>query len=160
MLEPNSNGEIVYEDQGSFSNDTGIELDIIQLCKKCNAPGFTDGRRINWTIFKPWYEQHKDLLLSINLSDYNESKTRLMTAKADREEIKLAEDKRNTLNKTDVISFLKSISAAQSNLLISKLSQELPPKLLGLDVDKMRLVMIDTAYEIINIMKEPIDKWK
>jgi hypothetical protein len=149
-----------YLSQDVLSNELDIPKGLLRLAKKSGCPGFEASGRIHWDVAEPWFNQHRVELedeLEDNLLKW---KTRKTKAEAITAEMELEELKEKYVDKEEAKAFLKQIASATKAVLKSKLTQELPPRLLGLGITEMSLVMDSVVQEICNLFQAPIDKWK
>ena len=159
----------VFTSQKQCSQVLGIPIDILKKARRHpDAVGGINGMMVSGQIYSdrliPWLEKHKEELSQQTSTDNKEGsltywKTVLTKAKALVAEIELEEAQRNSLNLQDTKALLKKISTAQSAMLISKLVHETPPRLLGLDITKMSVVMQQVAREVCELFQNEIDKW-
>jgi hypothetical protein len=147
------------------SKATGIPIGVLQTAKLHpdsvhGVNGFHQSGRIYWEKLEPWLEQHKEELETLSEESLAHWKTRKTKADALIAEIELDEAKKKTCSKEEVRALLKKISSAQMAMLKARLTQELPPKLLGLSVTEIGVIMERTVREVCQVFQGEIDKWQ
>lgn len=146
----------------------GIPEEHLTAARHLGAEGFVN-HRIHWDKFGPWYEKNKAVveqyLAETQQIDGDDDRGKLLREKARKEkyladiaEIEALERKRKTLNKEEVIAFIKSIANSQSILLRNQ-SQELPHKLLGKNITEMGVILNNSFQDICSKIQQGIEKW-
>ena len=142
---------IIYGSQEECAEREGVGKYIIRLAKNKGAPGF-QGTRVCWDILKPWLDKHKEELSEETGNSLLKWKTKKEKHLANLAEIQEAEARNKYLLKNEVESQVKAIALAQKALLKSKLTGELPSKLLGLSITDMSIILEATVNEICRLM--------
>ena len=145
----------IYTSMKKLSLDKGVPVPVLKAARDANAPGFAANGRLDWTLIAPWLADHSEELV---LEDTPESltvwKTRLIKAQAERAELELDKTRGNYVLKSEVLELIAAIAIAQKNLLKTRLTQELPPKLYGLKVDEIIGVMEGAVKEVCQLMQD------
>lgn len=152
MTEETEPQRIVYDTLTQCSAETKVPKKILRLAKARGAPGFR-GHYVDWHLLGPWIEDNINVLQ--DESDDNLTKWKTKKAKADAlmAEIQLDELRQKYLNRDEVEAQITAIALAQKNLLKSKLTQELPPRLLGMSVTEISVEMERSLNEICKLME-------
>lgn len=141
-----------------------IPIAHVKACKLLNAPGCDSSNRYHWNILGPWYTANKSKVeeyLSkekISKDDNGEWKKRKERAQALIAEIELKEMQCKSLDKDKVIALIKSIASSQS-IMLRNLSDTLPHKLLGQDINKIQSILRDEYNNVCQLFQRPLDEW-
>jgi hypothetical protein len=142
----------VYTSLKQCSTKTKIPYGILKAAK--NHPdqkGFTPDGRIYWTDAEPFIQAHYDELENDEMEKW---KLRKLMSATRQEEIKEAKLKGETIDRIEAEAQLKAISIGMCNILKSKLTQEMPSRLLGMDVVSMSIEGEKIVNEIVDLMKQ------
>ena len=142
----------IYSTMAYCSADTGVPKSVLRLAKTKGAPGFI-GYRIDWNQLKPWLDLHGKELEEEATDNLQAWKTRKTKADALMAEIQLDELKEKYLIKEEVMAQVKAVALAQKNILKSKLCNELPPRLLGMNVTDISIEMDKVLKEVCLLME-------
>lgn len=142
-----------------------IPIEHVNVLKALGCNGCSTTGRYYLKEIKAWYEVNKGIVeeyLKDNEiedgGDIGQYKARLIKARALSEEIDLREKQGKTLDKEQVISFLKTIAGSQA-IMLRNMAQELPHKILGKNITEIQ-IELQKSYDIIcNKFKESLDKW-
>ncbi len=146
-------GILIYSSISQCAASQGISKTVIRAAKAKGAPGFI-GHRVNWTLLKPWMDEHKSALDVEDIDNYQKWRTKRERHEANIAEIKELEARGKFLLKEEVESQIKAIALAQKAILKSRLTQELPPKLLGLSVTEIGVIMDECVHDICRLMEQ------
>lgn len=138
----------------AFSASSNIPLDIVRVAKAMGCPGFEHNGKCYGDIIIPWITEHMDELEASNEDDIKHWKMRLVRAQALNEELKLEESKQNYISKKEVAQMIKNVAMSQKSILKARLTQELPQKLVGLDVPKITQLMDDLLVDVCKLMEK------
>jgi len=146
----------VYTSLKQCTQATGIPLGILKAAKyHPMQKGFRPNNRIYWDEAKPFIDAHlAELQESVEDDSLLKWKTKKTKAEAFLAEIELDEAKKKYLLKEEVESQLKAIALAQKTILKAKLTQELPARLLGMDVVSMSVEMEVVLNEVCKLMEQ------
>lgn len=143
-----------------------IPVDHVKVIKKLGCPAAASTGRYYIKELSKWYEQNKDAVIEF-LEDDNKNgsseglgywKERKEKANAIIAEITQKELELRTLDKDEIIAWLKQVSGSQA-ILLRSMSQNLPHKLLGKNITELQ-VELSTAYDVVcNVFKKELDKW-
>ena len=144
----------IYTSLKQCSQATGIAMGVLKAAK-CHPlqQGFKPNNRIYWAEAQPFVEQHLAELQEGVDDSLLKWKTKKAKADAFLAEIELDEAKKKYLLKEDVEAQIKAIALAQKTILKAKLTQELPARLLGMDVVAMSVEMEKVLTEVCLLME-------
>lgn len=152
-MEPNK--EIVYTSLKQCSQATGIPISVLKAAKYHPIQtGFTPGGRIYWDKAKPFIDAHMAELQEGADDSLVRWRTKKTKAEAFLAEIELEEAKKKYLLKEEVEANIKAIALAQKNILKTKLCNELPSRLLGMDAVAMSVELEKCLNEICKLMED------
>ena len=153
----------VYNSRKGLSLAKGIPIEQIKAAHELHAEGIRPNGRIYWKEFEPWYLKHKEAIEEY-LEDSDKSKTdKTWKERKDRAmaliaEIQLQNLQMNTLDKEQVITFLKQVSSAQA-IVLRNMSQDLPHRLLGKDITTIQLELSKAYDSVCSIFAESLETW-
>lgn len=147
------NKSITYDTMTHCAAETKVPKRILRLAKSRGAPGFR-GHYIDWHLLGPWIEANLNTLEGEANDNLLKWKTKKEKHLANIAEIEENEARERYLLKEDAYAQITAIALAQKNLLKSKLTQELPAKLLGMNVTEMAVEMERVLQEICKLMEE------
>ena len=124
-----------------------------------NAPGFTRNNSINWDLFGPWYDANKKSLGKDADESLEFYKKEIAKRDIQIQDLKIQKLKKEALDPAEVKALLTKIGLAQSALLKSKLTSDLPPRLVGLSLLEIFSLMDSTVQDICGTFKKEFDKW-
>jgi len=149
-----------YASMAACAAATGFTKGCLKAAKSLNAPGFTLGGRVNWAELKPWLDSHAEQLQSEteeNSKDFWSLQKLKFDAK--RSELAYETDKGNLLSKEEVSAQVTSLASATKSVLRTRLEEELPAKLVGLDAISIKKVMADTVDSICEVFTKGFESW-
>lgn len=143
----------------------GIPIEHVNALKQLGCNGCSTTGRYYLKEIRAWYDANKEVVeefLRDNEAneggDINEYKARLIKARALSEEMDLKEKQGKTLDKEQVISFLKQIAGSQA-IMLRNMSQEVPHRILGKNITEIQVELQKTYDVICNKFKESLEKW-
>jgi hypothetical protein len=137
----------------------GIPLSVLKAAKEAGAPGFRPSNRVYWEDLAPWLEQHREALQQENTDTKEYWAKFKLRCDGLRSELALKKDNGELLSKTEVSQQLTRLSLAAASLLRTKLEEELPPRLLGLDVIAIREQMAKAVDSVCEVFQKGVDQW-
>lgn len=135
------------------STATGIPKEHLKVSKKMGASGFKRDGRIIWPEFEPWWNANKAIVQEHTEDNLTVWKTRKTKAEALINEKKLEELNERYVDKEEIKVLLRQIATAQKATLKSKLLGELPPRLLGLGVVEMTVILDGVVEDLCHIFQ-------
>jgi hypothetical protein len=133
---------------------TGYPISVIQAARSIGCPGFEPCGRKHVETIKEWIDQHIDAVKENNV-DWNE---RNKKAIALLNELRLKREEGSVLPADFVINSAAVYQHAIKMALVIKLRDELPPKLIGLNLSQMTEVMNEVISDTCNNVRATIDK--
>ncbi len=150
----------VYASMRQLSGAKDIPLTVIKAAKEAGAPGFSASNRIYWAELGPWLQENIDSLKTA-AGDKDKAQWILLKLKCDalRSELALAKEKGELIAKDEVSTQLTRLTSAASNLLKTKLEDEAPARLAGLDAIAIRQELARIVDDIAATFQKGLGQW-
>jgi hypothetical protein len=132
----------------------GFDKNLLKIAKRMGADGFRQNNGIYWPDFEKWYADHESEVLAKAEAAATKWKQRKERADALLAELKLEGLQGRYVDKEQVKTLLRGIAGAQKALLRGRLCDELPPRLLGLGVVEMTVIMDEVVQEVCKLFED------
>jgi hypothetical protein len=137
-----------------------VKVEVLKLAKSLNCPGFKARGGVDWNQASKWMAEHGKELEEKAANSKAALEIRKLTGQCERIEYDNQVARNKFYSKAEVNSTLKAIAERQKTMLLSKLRNELAPKLKGLD-DVQRIDVLEACgIEICEIFSRGVLKYQ
>jgi hypothetical protein len=150
--------KVTVNNIGQASAQLGIAPNMVRLIKKEYNEAFNANQTINIEKLKAYYETHKDRLIE-ELNKSTSLKDKKLLNDITLQELEIAKKKGQMLPVDEICEFLYTLGLKTANLLLQKLTNELPQRLDRVEPTKRMDLCKEVYNEIVAVMKCNIDNW-
>jgi hypothetical protein len=143
------------------SGATGVELAILRRAKAKGCPGFSSAGRVDFTQVKPWLDLHtEELQAEVEENSRDHWSLELLKTQTKRQQFAYESEQGKYLAKEVVAQQVAAIAASAKAVLKSRLEDELPAKLAGLDAIAVKELLTKTPDDVCAVFQGGFDSWK
>ena len=136
-----------------------LSVSLLKAAKASGCPGFDKSGRVYWEQVQPWLTEHADELKANQEESKDYWVLFKLRADAQRSQLALERDKGLYLSKEEVAQQLLQLGSATKAIFKTKLEDELPPQLVGLDSISIKEKLSKAVDEICAIFQRPFEQW-
>ncbi len=147
-------GVIHLDVDGTLSDLQWVKLVHLKAAQNLGCTGFHTSGRIDSDIAFPFLREHKETIIGEAEESLEELKKESLRKDNILADIKIEKERGKYVLAEDVRSYIKTLATAQKALLRTLLTQDLPPKLKGLDTPQITKMMDEVVEEVCKEMRE------
>jgi len=148
----------IFDNYGQLEAHLGIPKKLLQRAKKLGCPGFRNTKMYADQI-APWLEQNKKLIETTQTEPTEKLKRKELENKIILQELKIEEERRNTINVKVLDEFITGFGIQLGATLKSKIVKELPPRVVGLNEEKATELCKEYYNNIIIDISRDLKEW-
>ena len=138
---------------------TGIPIRHLRIIKELYPEGFTNNGKVRLTEVTDWYAKNKELILKKEEDSIETLKKQKLANEVILQELRIAEEKRQTVAITEVEEFMVNFGTQLSAVLKSFMVTELPPRVIGLGQEDVTKICREQFNAMVALFNKNMKEW-